>query len=242
LAAKIEALPEAGRMNAIRGMVEGLASRLAQNGQDLEGWLRLVRSYTVLNEPGKARSALIDAKTQSRGRSKRDRAHRGARAGTRSGRLVLIMTRRKRRLVLISSALAVLSLAVGLVLVALRDNIVFFYGPSELAQKAPRAGQRLRIGGLVKQGSLVHEGDRTVRFAVTDTKQEVEVTYTGLLPDLFRERQGVVAEGTLGQDKLFHADGILAKHDERYMPRDVADALKKQGVWREGAEAASLGK
>ena len=89
------------------------------------------------------------------------------------------MTRRKRRLVLISSALAVLSLcAVGLVLVALRDNIIFFYGPSELAQKAPRAGQRLRIGGLVKQGSLVHEGGRTVRFAVTDTKQEVEVTLT----------------------------------------------------------------
>ena len=152
------------------------------------------------------------------------------------------MTRRKRRLVLISTALAALSLALGLVLLALRDNIVFFYGPSELAQKAPHAGQRLRIGGLVKQGSLVREGGRTVRFAVTDTKQEVEVTYTGLLPDLFREGQGVVAEGALGYDKLFHADSILAKHDERYMPRDVADALKKQGVWREGAEAASMGK
>ena len=121
---------------------------------------------------------------------------------------------------------------------ALRDNIVFFYGPSELAQKAPHEGQRLRIGGLVKQGSLVREGENTVRFAVTDTKQEVEVTYTGLLPDLFREGQGVVAEGTLGQDKVFHADSILAKHDERYMPREVADALKKQGVWREGADAA----
>jgi cytochrome c-type biogenesis protein CcmE len=152
------------------------------------------------------------------------------------------MTRRKRRLALISSALAVLGLALALVLVALRDNIVFFYGPSELAQKAPHAGQRLRIGGLVKQGSLVHEGDRTVRFAVTDKKQDVVVTYTGLLPDLFREGQGVVAEGTLGHDKLFHADSILAKHDERYMPRDVVDALKKQGVWREGAEAASMGK
>ncbi|WGJ16025.1 cytochrome c maturation protein CcmE [Methylocapsa sp. D3K7] len=149
------------------------------------------------------------------------------------------MTRKKRRLVLISSALAVLCLALGLVLVALRDNIVFFYGPSELAQKAPHEGQRLRIGGLVKQGSLVREGENTVRFAVTDTKQEVEVTYTGLLPDLFREGQGVVAEGTLGQDKVFHADSILAKHDERYMPREVADALKKQGVWREGADAAS---
>jgi cytochrome c-type biogenesis protein CcmE len=152
------------------------------------------------------------------------------------------MTRRKRRVVLISTALAALSLALGLVLLALRDNIVFFYGPSELAQKAPHAGQRLRIGGLVRQGSLVHERDRTVRFAVTDKKQDVVVTYTGLLPDLFREGQGVVAEGTLGQDKLFHADSILAKHDERYMPRDVADALKKQGVWREGAEAASMGK
>jgi cytochrome c-type biogenesis protein CcmE len=152
------------------------------------------------------------------------------------------MTRRNRRLGLISSALAVLSLAVGLVLVALRDNIVFFYGPSELAQKAPLAGQRLRIGGLVKQGSLVREGESTVRFAVTDKKQEVVVTYTGLLPDLFREGQGVVAEGTLGQDKIFHADNILAKHDERYMPREVADALKKQGVWRGAAEAASMGK
>jgi cytochrome c-type biogenesis protein CcmE len=149
------------------------------------------------------------------------------------------MTRKKRRLVLISSALAVLCLALGLVLLALRDNIVFFYGPSELAQKAPHEGQRLRIGGLVKQGSLLHEGENTVRFAVTDTKQEVEVTYTGLLPDLFREGQGVVAEGTLGVDKIFHADSILAKHDERYMPREVADALKKQGVWREGGDAAS---
>ncbi|HZM08415.1 MAG TPA: cytochrome c maturation protein CcmE, partial [Methylocella sp.] len=83
------------------------------------------------------------------------------------------------------------------------------------------------------------EGENTVRFAVTDTKQEVEVTYTGLLPDLFREGQGVVAEGTLGVDKIFHADSILAKHDERYMPREVADALKKQGVWREGGDAAS---
>jgi cytochrome c-type biogenesis protein CcmE len=149
------------------------------------------------------------------------------------------MTRKKRRLVLISSALAVLCLALGLVLVALRDNIVFFYGPSELAQKAPHEGQRLRIGGLVKQGSLLREGENTVRFAVTDTKQEVEVTYTGLLPDLFGEGQGVVAEGTLGVDKIFHADSILAKHDERYMPREVADALKKQGVWREGGDAAS---
>jgi cytochrome c-type biogenesis protein CcmE len=148
------------------------------------------------------------------------------------------MTRKKRRLALIVSALAALGLALSLVLIALRDNIVFFYAPSELAQKAPRQGQRLRIGGLVKQGSLVHDGESTVRFAVTDTKQEVEVTYTGFLPDLFREGQGVVAEGTLAPDNVFHADSILAKHDERYMPRDVADALKKQGVWREDSQAA----
>jgi cytochrome c-type biogenesis protein CcmE len=152
------------------------------------------------------------------------------------------MTRKTRRLVLIGSAGAALSLAVALVLLALRDNIVFFYGPSELAQKAPHPGARLRIGGLVRQGSLVRESGQTVRFAVTDTKQEVEVSYTGLLPDLFREGQGVVAEGSLGADHVFHADSVLAKHDERYMPRDVADALKKQGVWKEGAQAARAGK
>ncbi|MCL2384722.1 MAG: cytochrome c maturation protein CcmE [Alphaproteobacteria bacterium] len=149
------------------------------------------------------------------------------------------MTRKKRRLVLIGSALAALGLAVGLVLLALRDNIVFFYGPTELAQKVLRDGQRLRIGGLVKSGSLIHEGENRIRFMVTDLKQDIEVTYSGELPDLFREGQGVVAEGTLGADRIFHADTILAKHDERYMPREVADALKKQGVWREDGAATA---
>ncbi len=143
---------------------------------------------------------------------------------------------------MILSAVGTLGLAMGLVLFALRDNIVFFYGPSELAQKPPRVGQRLRIGGLVKEGTLVRENGQTVRFAVTDTKQEIEVTYTGLLPDLFREGQGVVAEGAIGQDRIFHADTILAKHDERYMPKDVADALKKQGLWREDGQAAASSK
>jgi cytochrome c-type biogenesis protein CcmE len=151
------------------------------------------------------------------------------------------MTRKQRRLVLISCGLAVIGLAVGLVLFALRDNIVFFYGPSELAQKAPPPGARLRLGGLVKQGSLQREDDASVRFTVTDLKQDVPVTYVGLLPDLFREGQGVVAEGTLGADHVFRADSVLAKHDERYMPREVADALKKQGVWREGAGSAPTG-
>jgi len=147
------------------------------------------------------------------------------------------MARKKHRLVLIASALTALSLALGLVLIALRDNIVFFYGPSELAQRTPAPGQRLRVGGLVKQGSLLREGGQKVRFAVTDNQQEIAVSYTGLLPDLFREGQGVVAEGTLGQDRTFYADTILAKHDERYIPRDVAGALKKRGVWRDVQDA-----
>jgi len=146
------------------------------------------------------------------------------------------MTRKQRRLALLGSALAVLGLAVGLVLVALRDNIVFFYGPSELAQKAPSPGARLRIGGLVKEGSLQRGPGQAVRFVVTDMKAEVAATYAGLLPDLFREGQGVVAEGTLGTDGVFHAESVLAKHDERYMPREVADALKKQGLWQEGTK------
>jgi cytochrome c-type biogenesis protein CcmE len=148
------------------------------------------------------------------------------------------MTRKQRRLALISSALFVLALAVGLMLFALRDNIVFFYAPSELVEKAPVVGARLRIGGLVKPGSFQHDEGQTVHFAITDSKAEMPVTYTGLLPDLFREGQGVVAEGTLRNDRIFYADTVLAKHDERYMPRDVADALKKQGLWQEGAKSA----
>jgi cytochrome c-type biogenesis protein CcmE len=142
------------------------------------------------------------------------------------------MTRKGKRLVLIGGALAILAVAVGLVLFALRDNIVFFYTPSELAQKQLAPGARLRIGGLVKEGSVTRSEGRNVAFAVTDRTRDLPVTYTGLLPDLFREGQGVVVDGTLGPDGLFRADSVLAKHDERYMPREVADALKKQGVWK----------
>jgi cytochrome c-type biogenesis protein CcmE len=142
------------------------------------------------------------------------------------------MTRKGKRLVLIGGALAILAVAVGLVLFALRDNIVFFYTPSELAQKQLTPGARLRIGGLVKEGSVTRGDNRNVAFAVTDRTSDLRVTYTGLLPDLFREGQGVVVDGTLGPDGAFSADSVLAKHDERYMPRDVADALKKQGVWK----------
>lgn len=144
------------------------------------------------------------------------------------------MSRKKRRLTLIACALSVVGVAVGLSLYALRDSIVFFYGPSEYAQKAPAPGTRLRIGGLVESGSFKREEGQTVRFAVTDTKHDVKVIYTGLLPDLFREGQGAVVEGTVGPDGVFHADSVLAKHDERYMPKEVADALKKSGRWNEG--------
>ncbi|MGV2980278.1 cytochrome c maturation protein CcmE [Camelimonas sp. ID_303_24] len=147
------------------------------------------------------------------------------------------MTRKKRRLLLIGSAVAVLSVALGLVLFAMRDTIVFFYGPTELAQKDIRPGSRLRIGGLVKEGSVERLASQQVHFAITDSTSVVRVSYVGLLPDLFREGQGVVAEGVLQADRTFVADKVLAKHDERYMPREVADALKKQGVWQ-GEETA----
>ena len=144
------------------------------------------------------------------------------------------MTRKKKRLTMIGLALAVFGSAVGVSLYALRDTIVFFYGPSEYAAKAPPPGTRLRIGGLVENGSFKREGDGRVVFAVTDTVHDVRVTYTGLLPDLFREGQGAVVEGTVEPGGLFRADSVLAKHDERYMPKEVADSLKKQGVWRDG--------
>jgi cytochrome c-type biogenesis protein CcmE len=141
------------------------------------------------------------------------------------------MTRKGKRLTLIAGAMAILGLAAGLMLFALRDNIVFFYTPSELAKKEVASGARLRIGGLVKEGTVVRNG-RDVNFTVTDKTSDLAVSYTGLLPDLFREGQGVVVDGVLQKDGGFRADSVLAKHDERYMPRDVADALKKQGVWQ----------
>ena len=142
------------------------------------------------------------------------------------------MTRKGRRLAIVSAAGFTLTIAVGLILFALRGSIVFFYGPTEMAEKAPPRGTHLRIGGLVKRGSLTYHGSSTVVFAVTDLKYDIKVSYTGLLPDLFREGQGVVAEGTVEGPGHFHADTVLAKHDERYMPKDVADKLKQQGTWR----------
>ena len=150
------------------------------------------------------------------------------------------MTRRGRRLSLIAAALAVVGAAAGLSLYALSDSIVFFYSPSEVAQKAVAPGARLRIGGMVKTGSLVKSADQNVAFVLTDGAHDLKVAYQGLLPDLFREGQGVVAEGVLDASGVFKADTVLAKHDETYMPKEVADALKKQGHWKDdyGAKAA----
>lgn len=142
------------------------------------------------------------------------------------------MTRKQRRLGLIGAGALVLAIAVGLVLSAMRDSIVFFNSPSDIVEKHVAAGTRVRLGGLVKPGSVTRGADMAVRFEVTDGRSQIPVSYKGLLPDLFREGQGVVAEGTLQPGGNFHADTILAKHDERYMPKEVADALKKEGHWK----------
>ncbi len=148
------------------------------------------------------------------------------------------MTRRQRRLTLIGLAALVLAIAAGLVLYAMTDRIVFFNSPSDFAANPSPPGTRLRLGGLVEEGSLVKGDDGQVAFAMTDGAATVPVTYKGILPDLFREGQGVVADGVVGAGGVFAADSVLAKHDENYMPREVVDALKAQGVW-EGEESPS---
>lgn len=146
------------------------------------------------------------------------------------------MSRKQRRLMLIAAAGAVLCLAAGLVLFAMRDSIVFFYGPTEISEKGLQPGTRMRLGGLVETGSVERGPGQRVSFAVTDGKNTIRVGYEGLLPDLFREGQGVVTEGVFEGAGRFKADSVLAKHDETYMPREVADALKKQGHWQPGAQ------
>ena len=144
------------------------------------------------------------------------------------------MTPKRKRLWLLVGSLGVLAVAVALVLSALSDNIVFFYSPSQLAEKHVPAGRRFRIGGLVENDSVHKEGSE-VRFRVTDLKRSVVVVYRGIPPDLFREGQGVIAEGSLGPDGIFSAREVLAKHDENYMPPEVAKALKESGRWQEGS-------
>jgi cytochrome c-type biogenesis protein CcmE len=142
------------------------------------------------------------------------------------------MTRKQRRLALIGTGMGVLGLAAALVLFALKDSIVFFNSPTDVVEKRIAPGSRIRLGGLVKEGSLTRGDNLTVRFEVTDGNKSIAVSYTGILPDLFREGQGVVTEGALDSAGRFKADSVLAKHDETYMPKEVAEALKKQGHWK----------
>ena len=144
------------------------------------------------------------------------------------------MTRKQRRLSLIGFAGVVLAVAAGLVLYALTDRIVFFNSPSDVIAQKPPSGSRLRLGGLVAEGSVVKGKDGDVKFAVTDGAATIPVAFRGILPDLFREGQGVVTEGVMAADGSFAADNVLAKHDENYMPREVVEALKNQGRWRAG--------
>ena len=150
------------------------------------------------------------------------------------------MTRRSRRLALIAAALAVIGCAVGLGLFAIRGSLSLFLTPTEIAEKNVQPGTRFRIGGLVETGSVVR-ADNRLRFKVTDGTKSVGVDCLGdcfaNVPDLFREGQGVVVEGVFGQQGRLSGDQILAKHDERYMPREVVEALKKQGRWQEGEAA-----
>ena len=143
------------------------------------------------------------------------------------------MKRKHRRLIVILGGLGVLGASAALFLNAASDNLLFFYTPTQVADKGEPQGRRFRLGGLVEEGSVVRRADGiTVDFRVTDLTNAVPVTYTGGLPDLFREGQGVVVDGAVGGDGVFVASDVLAKHDENYMPKEVAEALKASGEWR----------
>ena len=142
------------------------------------------------------------------------------------------MTRKQKRLSIIAGALCFLGAATGLTFVALGQKASYFYMPSDLKAATVEPGQRIRLGGLVEKGSIVRGKGAEIAFGVTDDKDTIKVTYTGILPDLFREGQGVVTEGSFRSDGEFVADSVLAKHDERYMPKEVAEGLKEKGVWQ----------
>ena len=149
------------------------------------------------------------------------------------------MTRKRQRMWLLGAGLVALAGAAALVLTAFNDSLVFFYSPSELAAQHIDPGRRIRIGGLVEEHSVVQqESGHRIGFRVSDGKTDILVVFDGVLPDLFREGQGVVAEGSLQPDGVFAATSVLAKHDEKYMPPEVADALKKAGRWQEGGSNA----
>ena len=140
------------------------------------------------------------------------------------------MTRKQKRLTMILGGLSVIGLAAALVLFALSDTITFFHTPSDLAETGVKPGERIRLGGMVEDGSVKKGPGTATSFSVTDQIAAITVTYNGILPDLFREGQGVVTEGKLQEDGTFVADTVLAKHDENYMPRELADSLKEKGV------------
>ncbi len=142
------------------------------------------------------------------------------------------MTRKQKRLTVISGGMAFVGAAMALVLVALGQKASYFYMPTELLEASVSPGERIRLGGLVEDGSVRRGEGTQVRFAVSDGAASVPVVYQGILPDLFREGQGVVTEGVLGSDGELSADTVLAKHDENYMPREIADSLKEKGVWQ----------
>ena len=146
------------------------------------------------------------------------------------------MTRKQRRGIMIAGGVGILAVAAILVMFALRDTIVFFHTPSEVVQGKVKQGQRFRLGGLVKEGSIKRGAGAEVEFAVTDVGATIPVVYRGVLPDLFREGQGVVTEGRIEAAGIFRADTVLAKHDETYMPPEVAKALKEQGLWQHGKD------
>lgn len=146
------------------------------------------------------------------------------------------MKRKHKRLLLVLVSLGLVGAGAALVLTAVEDSLVFFYTPADLAERDVAPGQNFRLGGLVEAGSVQQTGT-TTQFRVTDLTGTVAVSFTGVLPDLFREGQGVVAEGNLGPDGTFTATQVLAKHDETYMPKEVSDALKNSGRWQDGAAA-----
>ena len=147
------------------------------------------------------------------------------------------MKRKNKRLSLIFAGMLALAGAVALILMAFEDNIVFFYSPTEIIQKQLRPEQRLRLGGLVEAGSVVRSnGSPIVTFNVTDLTTSVSISFKGILPDLFKEGQGIVAQGNY-RDGRFFAEEVLAKHDEQYMPKEIAEALKKSGKWKGDAKS-----